>query len=127
MTRFAAITGSGGLSIRLSHVMRYAPVYAIFGGWSSRHPRRLPSIATAEHALFECGGIGKASNVTGLTIAKIERGLGDSSTARMPVRPDEIPVNLIYNLVGVRSDSACQQYDRNYYRPFHGPQPSSFQ
>ena len=101
--------------------MRYAPVRAIFGCWCSLYPRRLPSIAAAQHALFECGGIGKASDVTGLAIAKIERGLGDSSTARMPVRPDEIPVNLIYNLVGVRGNRACQQYDRNQYRAFHGP------
>jgi hypothetical protein len=55
--------------------MRYTPVRAIFGFWSPLYRRFLPSIATAEHALFECSGIRKASNVTGLTIAKIERGL----------------------------------------------------
>lgn len=89
--------------------MRYAPVHAIFGCGSPLYPRRLPTIPTAEHALFECRGIGKASNVSGLTIAKIERRLRNCSTARVPMRPDEISVNLIYNLVGARSGGACQQ------------------
>ena len=52
-----------------------------------------------------------ASNVTGLTIARIERRLGDCGTARAAMRPDEISVNLIYNLVGARSAGACQQND----------------
>jgi hypothetical protein len=71
----------------------------------------LPSITTAEHALFESSGIRKASNVTGLIIAEIERGLRDCGTARVPVRPDQISVNLIYNLVGARSNRAYQQND----------------
>jgi len=91
--------------------MRYAPVRAIFGRRSPLYLRRLPSIATAEHALLERSGIGKTSNVTSLTIAKIERGLGDRGTARVPVRPDQISVNLIYDLVGARSSGACQQHD----------------
>jgi hypothetical protein len=91
--------------------MRYAPVRAIFGCGFPLDLRPLPSIPAAKHALFECGGIGKASNVTGLTIAKIERRLGDCSTARAPMRPDEISVNLIYSLVGARSSGACQQND----------------
>ena len=90
--------------------MLYAPVHAIFRRWFSLYLSRLPSIAAAEHALFECSGIGKSSNVPGLTIAKIKRGLGGSGAARMPVRSDEIPVNLIYSLAGVRSNGACQQY-----------------
>ena len=91
--------------------MRYAPVRAIFGCRSPLYLRRLPSIATAEHALLECSGIGKTSNVTGLTIAKIERGLGDRGAARVPVRSDDISVNLSYDLVGARSSGACQQND----------------
>ena len=75
------------------------------------YPRCLPSIAATEHALFECSGIRKASNVTGLAIAKIERGLRDSGTARMPVRSNEIPVNLIYNLAGARRNGAFEQND----------------
>jgi hypothetical protein len=59
----------------LTHIHRYTLVHAIFRRWSSLYPRFLPSIAAAKHALFECSGIRKASNVTGLTIAKIERGL----------------------------------------------------
>ena len=92
----------------LTHVHRYTLVHAIFRCRSSLYPRRLPSIAAAEHALFECSGIGKSSNVTGLTIAKIERGLGDRGAA---VRSNDISVNLIYNLVGARSSGACQKND----------------
>jgi hypothetical protein len=103
--RLSAIYG------QLTHVMRYAPVRAILGCRSPLYLRRLPSIAAAEHALLECSGIGKTSNVTGLTIAKIERGLGDRGAARVPVRSDDISVNLIYNLVGARSSGACQQND----------------
>jgi hypothetical protein len=95
----------------LTHVHRYTLVDAIFRRWSSLYPRFLPSIAAAKHALFECSGIRKTSNVTGLTIAKIERGLRDSGTARVPVRPNQISVNLIYNLVGARSYGAYQQND----------------
>jgi hypothetical protein len=51
------------------------PVRAIFGRWFPLYLRCLPSIAATEHALFECSGIRKASNVTSLAIAKIERGL----------------------------------------------------
>jgi hypothetical protein len=75
MRRFAAVTGAADPSIRLTHVLFDTPVNAIFGCRFSRYPRRLPSIAAAEHALLECSAIGKASNVTGLTIAKIQRGL----------------------------------------------------
>jgi hypothetical protein len=96
---------------QLTHVMRYAPVHAIFGCRFPLDLRPLPSISTAEHALFECSGIGKASNVTGLTIAKIERRLGHCCTARAPMRPNEIPIDLIHNLVGARSSDACQQDD----------------
>jgi len=71
----------------------------------------LPSIATAEHALLECSSIGKTSNVTGLTITEIERGLGDRGAARVPVRSNDISVNLSYNLVGARSSGAYQQND----------------
>ena len=95
----------------LTHVHRYTLVDAIFRRWSSLYPRFLPSIAAAKHALFECSGIRKTSNVTGLTIAKIERGLRDSGTARVPVRPNQISVNLIYNLVGARSYGAYKQND----------------
>jgi hypothetical protein len=91
--------------------MRDAPVHAIFGCGFPLDLRPLPSIPTAEHALFECSGIGKASNITGLTIAKIERRLGHCGTARAPMRPDEISVDLVYNLVGARSTGACQQDD----------------
>jgi hypothetical protein len=59
----------------LAHVHRYALVHAIFGCWSSLYARPLPSITAAEHALFECSAIRKASNIPGLTVAKIERGL----------------------------------------------------
>jgi hypothetical protein len=90
-------------------VMLYAPVRAIFRCGFPLDLRPLPSISAAEHALLECSSIGKASNVTGLTIAKIERRLGDRGTARAPMRPDEIPVNLIYGLVGARGSGACQQ------------------
>jgi hypothetical protein len=92
----------------LTHVHRYTLVHAIFRCRSSLYPRRLPSIAAAEHALFECSGIGKSSNVTGLTIAKIERGLGDRGTAWVPVRSNDVSVNLIYNLIGTRSSGACE-------------------
>jgi hypothetical protein len=95
----------------LTHVHRYTLVHAIFRCRSSLYPRRLPSIAAAEHALFECSGIGKTSNVTGLTITKIERGLGDRGTARVPVRSNDVSVNLIYNLVGTRSSGACEHND----------------
>jgi len=50
----------------------------------------------------------------------------DSGTARVPVRPNEIPVNLIYNLAGARSNAACKQNDQNSYRPLHGSQPLPF-
>lgn len=59
----------------LAHVHRYTLVHAILGGWFSLNVRPLPSIALAEHALFECRRIRQASDVTGLTVAKIERGL----------------------------------------------------
>jgi hypothetical protein len=101
----------GGHHGELTHVHRYTLVHAIFGCWPSLYPRFLPSITAAEHALFECSCIRKASNVTSLTIAKIERGLRDSGTARVPVRPNQISVNFIYNLVGARSDGAYKQND----------------
>jgi hypothetical protein len=107
--------------------MHDAPVRAIFGIGFPLDLRPLPSIPAAEHALLECRGIGEASNVTGLTIAKIERRLGDCSTARAPMRPDEIAVHLIDSLTGARSSDACQQNDRNYYRASHGSQPLRFE
>jgi hypothetical protein len=56
-------------------IVLYAPVRAIFRLWLAFYSRFLPSIAAAEHALFERGCIRQASDVTGLTIAKIQRGL----------------------------------------------------
>jgi hypothetical protein len=86
----------------------------------------LPSIAATEHALFECSGIRKASNVTSLAIAKIERGLRDSGTARVPVRPDEIPVNLIYNLARSHRNAAYKQQTQDNHRPLHRSRPLPF-
>ena len=57
-------------------VMLDAPLRAIFKRRRFAFDlRSLPAIAATEHALFECGSIGEPSNVTGLAIAKIQRGL----------------------------------------------------
>ena len=61
--------------LELTHVHRYTIVHAVCRRCFPLHTRPLPSIAAAEHALLECSGIGETSNVTGLTVAEIERSL----------------------------------------------------
>jgi hypothetical protein len=91
---------------QLTHIHRYALVDAIEGCWFPLYTCFLPSITPAEHALLESRTVSKTSDITGLTIAKIERGLRDSGTARVPVWPDQIPVNLVDHLIGVHSSGA---------------------
>jgi hypothetical protein len=65
-----------GFSVRaLAHVHCDALVHAILWRRLALNDRPLPSVALAEHALFERRGIRQASDVSGLAIAKIERGL----------------------------------------------------
>jgi hypothetical protein len=115
-----ASRGAGG---ELAHVHRDTVVDAICGRRFSLHDRSLPAKTLAEHARLECGGIRQASDVAGLAIAKIERGLRGSGAALVSMRPDQITVSFRHRLAGARGDAACQQNDRNNDCPAHGSHP----
>jgi hypothetical protein len=73
-------------------------------------------------------GVRKGPDIAGLIVTIIEISLVNGVAPRMPVRPDQITVALLYRgSIGAGAGNAGQQYDCGNDSPFHNRCPFLFE